>query len=304
MNLLCPLCKSNRIFTIESIETNKLFCAYNENFDIKYLFGEKIIFYCRCESCKLLFFNPPAVGDEKFYEKLQENDWYYFKYKHEYQVALRYISSKCSVLEVGSGTAFFSEYIGADRYVGLEFNDKAIERAKLNGVTLLKQPIEDHAHLAQEVYDVVVSFQVLEHVCDPASFIKGCLLALKPGGKLIIAVPSADGCFSEAVNHLLDMPPHHLTRWTHEALVSIANIYGLAIKKIEYEPVAIYHLRMVSRIFWEKKLRKIALKKNLIFDYGPTARLLGKIANALASIFPISPRNLKGHTVIAVYEKG
>ena len=304
MILLCPLCKSSYISLIELIDVNKLYIAYNKIYNIDFIFDTAVINYCKCESCKLFFFNPPAVGDGKFYEMLQTNDWYYVKDKYEYSVALKYISNKCSVLEVGSGAAFFAEYVGADRYVGLEFNDKAIARAKLNGITLLKEPIEFHAHFAQEMYDVVVSFQVLEHVLDPAAFIKGCLLALKPGGKLIVAVPSADGCFSEAVNHLLDMPPHHLTRWTHEALVSIANIYGLTIKKIEYEPVAIYHLRMVSRIFWEKKLRKIALKKKLIFDYGPTARLLGKIANALAGIFPICPRNLKGHTVIAVYEKG
>jgi SAM-dependent methyltransferase len=304
MNLLCPLCKSFYISVVEKIDAHRLCCAYYNNFNIDFKFSTDIISYCKCENCKLLFFTPSVVADKCFYEKLQDNNWYYLSEKYEYNFASKYINKDHSVLEVGSGPAFFAKQISSKRYVGLEFNDKAIERAKQNNVTLIKQSVEDYARQTQEIFDVIVSFQVLEHVSEPAAFIEGCLFALRPGGKLILSVPSVEGCFGEAVNHLLDMPPHHQTRWTYDALVSIADIYDLTIKEIEYEPIAIYHQRVISRMLWEKKLRKLTLKKRLIFDYSFSGRLLGKIANALASISSINPRKLKGHTVIAVYEKG
>jgi len=303
MNLLCPLCKSFHISVIEKIDTYELCRAYYNNFNIDFEFSTDLILYCKCESCNLLFFTPSVVADEFFYENLQDNDWYYLSEKYEYNFASKYISKDHTVLEVGSGPALFAKQISCKQYVGLEFNDKAIARAKQKNVTLIKQSVEDYARQAQRIFDVIVSFQVLEHVCDPAAFIEGCLLALRPGGKLILAVPSVEGCFGEAVNHLLDMPPHHQTRWTYEALVSIADIYSLTIKKIEYEPIAIYHQRGISRMLWEKKLRNITLKKRLIFDYSFSGRVLGKIANALASISSRNPRKLNGHTIIAVYEK-
>ena len=38
-------------------------------------------------------------------------------------------------------------------------------------------------------FDVIIASEVIEHLADPATFIKHCITKLKPGGKLILATP-------------------------------------------------------------------------------------------------------------------
>jgi 2-polyprenyl-3-methyl-5-hydroxy-6-metoxy-1,4-benzoquinol methylase len=42
----------------------------------------------------------------------------------------------------------------------------------------------------QERYDVVICSHVLEHICYPQQLLKDIMLVLKPGGKLIVALPN------------------------------------------------------------------------------------------------------------------
>lgn len=46
--------------------------------------------------------------------------------------------------------------------------------------------IEDHAEEYPNFYDVIVSSEVLEHVIDKTSFLRGCVKCLKPGGSLFL----------------------------------------------------------------------------------------------------------------------
>ena len=73
------------------------------------------------------FFSPLETGGAVLCENLQKFDWYYMEEKEEFQIAMRFVPTTGSVLEVGSGKAAFATKVGVDRYTGLEFNDKAIE---------------------------------------------------------------------------------------------------------------------------------------------------------------------------------
>ena len=108
------------------------------------------------------------------------------------------------------------------RYTGLELNSGAIAAA----VGLGTRGIQGHDRSAQcstpWQYDVVCSFQVLEHVSDIQGFLAGCLRALKTGGLLIICVPSFDSYLRYQTNALLNLPPHHLSHWSDQCLRRIA----------------------------------------------------------------------------------
>jgi len=47
-----------------------------------------------------------------------------------------------------------------------------------------------HLPFADESMDLVTSFQVLEHVANPARYLAECARVCKPGGRLVISVPS------------------------------------------------------------------------------------------------------------------
>lgn len=183
MTAQCPLCESKHIKIIETIDRKDLLQIYRYlmRIDLNYLVFQDLD-YCECQKCKLRFFHPMITGDEKFYNVLQKFDWYYMDEKEEYLYAKNYIKPMDKVLEIGSGKGAFTKHIETKDYIGLHFSEYAKILAAQNGREILNLSIEDYARKNPNSIDVVVSFQVIEHVTNPKSFIESSISALKRGG--------------------------------------------------------------------------------------------------------------------------
>jgi SAM-dependent methyltransferase len=299
----CPLCHSTHLRLIERVAGEKIIGAYRKAFDIEAGITADEVQYIRCEDCDLNFFSPPSDGPASMYVRLQEFDWYYISDKPEYTLAEKYLPPSGTVLEVGSGKAAFAGIVEKERYVGLEFNDAAIARARASGIKLLKESIEMHAASTAGQYSAVVSFQVLEHVRDPERFIAGCVDALSMGGHLILAVPDHDGLCGMAQNNILDLPPHHVSHWNERAMKRIATQFGVELIAIEREPIANYHLTWARKSIWEQRLRKLFNLKPSLLDTSVFGRAVGRISGMLAKVFKPSTANVSGHTILACYRK-
>ncbi|MEO7107240.1 MAG: methyltransferase domain-containing protein, partial [Rhodoferax sp.] len=168
-----------------------------------------------CNDCDLKWYRPAPAGDPAFYEALQQHDWYYQDDKPEYSYAAKFVRVGMSVLEVGCGKGAFTKFLpkGAS-FRGLEFNEEAVKKGRSAALRIDIESVEDHAITHAGTYDAVCHFQVLEHVTDPSQFLNACTSLLKPGGILIVAVPSEDSFLSITEGGYLNMPPHHLTRWS------------------------------------------------------------------------------------------
>lgn len=302
-NLSCPLCCAQSVDLVETISAHEIEYQYQKNFAISTNLHAEIVHYLVCNECNLGFFNPMATGTELLYEQLQKFDWYYMSNKAEFDLAKKYLPDTGSLLEVGAGKAAFSNAVGKNRYVGLEFNDEAIARASADEVILIKESIEAHAVNNKKKYKAVVSFQVLEHVPTPFSFIQGCVDSLQEGGYLILAVPNHDGLCGLAQNHLLDMPPHHVTHWSELTLKRIASLFDLELVGIECETVADYHLVWVRQMVWERRLRIFFRIQPSLLDTSYVSKFLSKVASFIAKGFPPSVDKIKGHAVVAVYRR-
>lgn len=297
----CPLCNSLNTIFCESIPVAKLNQLWAKSFKLPVIVKTSHMDYLKCQDCNLGFFSPLETGEESLYEALQQHEWYYMKDKEEFKIASTYIES-ASVLEVGAGGAAFADYVGRENYTGLEFSEAAIRQAKERGIVLIKQSVEEHAAMGKK-YDVVVAFQVLEHVSSPQAFLQGCVDCLNPGGRLIIAVPSQDSFFRFAINHCLDMPPHHVTRWSEATLRKISNIFNLKCIKIHHELVADYHERIAKSFILGASIKsKLRIKSHLIDDRFHV-KLIGRIAYELSRWVSLDLSKFNGHTIVSIYEK-
>lgn len=306
----CPACQCDNTATIAHVPTEHLIDLYDKNgVDASpYLSSVATVDMLRCAACDLRFFYPPCPADDLFYEQLQKFDWYYRSDKPEYGFAQRYIGEHERVLEVGCGSGGFRSWLPASvGYTGLEFNDEAVRKAKDAGLHVLRQSIEDHAAQILDKYDVVCSFQVLEHVPEAQSFIKACIQALKPGGKLIIAVPAEDSFLAIASNAPLNMPPHHVLRWTDLALMNLVKREDLSLVELWHEPVASFHKEWHETTLAHYYFMRLGLLKFKLIDASSLSRVLGRFfrykvirdffSSRAASRFPASQF---GHTVALV----
>lgn len=300
--MTCPLCEDKEIKIIEKVNKKDLLYLYQKitNEDFSYLI-DRDIDYCECKSCTLRFYYPLITGDEKFYNSLQKYNWYYLDEKDEFSYAKKYIKNSDLVLEVGSGKGAFAKYLSAKNYIGLDFSKNAKKLAAENGVLVENEMIQEYSKKHKSEFDVVISFQVLEHVTDPKSFIEANIEALKSGGKLIIAVPSEDSFLKYVTNGILNMPPHHVTRWSDETFHFIANKYNLTIENIYHESLQDVHKKwylhtLICNSLYGNKLISLSIWQVILNIFSSVfSRLL--ISGLKDEMLP------KGHTVLVVLEK-
>ena len=258
---------------------------------------------CRCQDCELIFYDPPVCGDEAFYNSLQKYPWYYESDKAEFAWAAARIAPGSQVLEVGAGRGAFAGFIPACDYVGLDFSTGAQQLAAAQGVAIQLVAIEDWAASHPQTYDVVCHFQVLEHIATPDSFLKACVEALKPGGKLIVSVPSDDSFIGTGRDGVLNMPPHHVTRWSDAALRQLGDSLGCTMDCLEHELVADVHKPALAATI----LRQQWFGSTKPLDDRLVARVQNRLASLAAQLLRLDRADARllgwGHTVNACYTK-
>ena len=96
------------------------------------------------------------------------------------------------LLDIGCDTGTFlktaSEQFGIVP-VGLDVSERAVQEAVQQGVEAYRSKIEDApAHLAD--FQVITAIDLLEHVPDPAAFLREVRQRLRPGGVLYLETPN------------------------------------------------------------------------------------------------------------------
>lgn len=248
----CIYCSSAELVSVEKVAAKAIVEAYDNSFNVPLstLLTDNASDFAllKCRVCDLQWFSPLVPGDGEFYENLQQHDWYYQEHKPEYDYVRKLIHEGDHVLEVGCGKGVFGHLLAKNTaYHGLEFNHAAVEKAKTSGLQVEVASIEIHADKNANSYDVVCHFQVLEHVTNPRQFLEACVQALKPGGRLIVAVPAEDSFLSLIEGNWLGMPPHHLTRWSDQALLNAFRLLHLEKIELWHESVAEIHQNLYQK---------------------------------------------------------
>ena len=311
----CPLCGSTTLKQLNSLCVADLAQIYLRAYQINVakFFGTSEISLLLCDRCDLRFYYPLVTGDAEFYEQLSVHEDYYMDDKPEFNFAKALISTEDMVLEIGGGRGAFGKSIVTENYMGLEFSRSAVVKAEQNGVRMAMESVQEHALHNRGRYDVVCSFQVLEHVSDPRGFLEAAMSCLKYGGILIVSVPSYDSFLRTAPNLVSNMPPHHVTFWSDRALFSIADILGARVTQMQHERVASYHFAWFVQCAIYCFCRRGDARRPALLNFGWRTRFLWKLALLLTRLLqPVTGLLLRGlpdeylpngHTVTLVLRK-
>lgn len=170
------------------------------------------------------------------------------------------------LLEIGCGNGFFLEKISSLGFnvEGVDINKDAISTCKSKGLNVEAVNVFD----IPKSYDVVVLFQVLEHMENAKALFDFLTTRLvRPGGHLIIAVPDPEGYLKEMETNLLDMPPHHNSCWGLETFKHLHTQFGLQLVEHKKETIRYVHYLgfLQNTINGHSRLTSITWKTKLFF---------------------------------------
>ena len=140
------------------------------------------------------------------------------------------------IIEIGSGIGNMSQFLtGRDRLV-LTDTEPAyrayLERRFADepgvSVTTLTLP-ETTPSLLKERFDTVVCLNVLEHIADDRGSLAAMRRLLRPGGHLVLLVPSVPGIYGT-----LDRKLGHFRRYTPRLLREMYAEAGFRMQALEY----------------------------------------------------------------------
>ncbi|MBI5944627.1 MAG: class I SAM-dependent methyltransferase [Chloroflexi bacterium] len=99
---------------------------------------------------------------------------------------------KFDLLDVGCFDGrFFSTLPPAFKFSGVEINPQAAEQARQKGIEIIGTDFQAIEGLPSDAFDVVTAFDVVEHITDPAGFLKQAVRVVRPGGLIIISTGNA-----------------------------------------------------------------------------------------------------------------
>ena len=269
--------------------------------------GVDVMQYWRDPVSGFAFFSPPELaGGASLYEQLQRFDWYYMQEKWEFAQALQWIRAEFEVtalLEVGVGQGFFLNQARAEGLepTGVEMNPSAAASARAMGFEVLMEPLDCiREQMGDGGWDVICSFQVLEHLADPLPFLQDAAALLRRKGVLILSVPNADVSAQldpQRERDLMDQPPHHMGHWSSAVLRYLPSVLPLKLEALAYEPLAAHHVEWFVAS-WARKWRAG-------LPQGINRLLINRWTQAFLRVsLQLGFRRLvRGHTLMALYRR-
>jgi len=101
------------------------------------------------------------------------------------------------LVEVGPGFGTFvslaQESGSFGRVLAIERTPEMAQACRDRGVRVIERAVEDVRPAEIGDADVLVSFEVIEHLFDPAGFLGGAARLLRPGGMLVLTCPNGEG---------------------------------------------------------------------------------------------------------------
>lgn len=134
------------------------------------------------------------------------------------------------ILDVGCGGGAFLERAKAHGWVacGTEFGAGPIAACRSKGIAVIEGALDPDQHPA-EGYDVICSFEVIEHVTHPQEEVGKMLQLLRPGGLLYLTVPNFN-CLARRLdqsNWSIINYPEHLNHFTPRTFHRLLHGNGL-----------------------------------------------------------------------------
>ena len=148
---------------------------------------------------------------------------------------------------------------------GLELNEVAGQRARGKGFTVYTELLEKFQ--PEELYDIVVLSNVIEHSLNPKSMLNHVHRILKAGGEILISCPNIDSWQRKVFGkywinwHV----PFHITFFSISILENLLNEVGFEVRKKKCVTPSLWTAQsMIGKLFAQKGKKNYAQRSPIL----------------------------------------
>ncbi|MFZ6011469.1 MAG: class I SAM-dependent methyltransferase [Bacteroidota bacterium] len=211
--------------------------------------------YDLCNDCRTIYMNPRAP-ENILYEFYDQSENYAFWNKHIFPASeqarkqkifvprAKRLQSYCqqqgvkggTLLEIGSAFGTFCEAAKElnyfERIIAVEPTPDLAATCRKKGIETLQQPVEQLT-LPENSVDVVASFEVIEHLGNPQTFVQQSIRYLRKGGLFICTCPNGEGLGTLVLKEKAKVVDHeHVNYFNPKSLSLLLERNGLEVLEV------------------------------------------------------------------------
>lgn len=184
-------------------------------------------------------------------------------------------------LEVGCGTGVLREQFEAETdwtVDGCDLNYSALCRITGGRGRVLYYDVTEELEQLKSAYDVIILFDVLEHIERTRPFLESTLEHLKPNGLFLVNVPALQSLYSR-----YDEAAGHVRRYNKKSLAKEFADIGLEVQDMRYWGFSLVPVLLLRKLI--QKLRSNQSSDEIIQNgFRPPREAINKMFQALMRV--------------------
>jgi 2-polyprenyl-3-methyl-5-hydroxy-6-metoxy-1,4-benzoquinol methylase len=244
---------------ILNTQTNCLIC---QSSDIKPLKGYEEVGLTKCRQCGFVFMKQVPSGEElhAHYSKYSYSREPYLSpitVKRYHELLDRfddYRKTNC-LLDVGCGVGFFLREAKSRGWqvFGTEYSDEGVKKCLEKGIEMRHGKL-DAGQFPGVTFDVITSFEVIEHINNPAEEMKEISKLLRSGGLFYVTTPNFNSISRNILKQKWNIIgyPEHLSYYTPKTLNRLMKRSGFRSQKILTTGISVTRYKTSKKVSNEK----------------------------------------------------
>jgi len=235
---------------------------------------------------------PVNMGDWWFEIATLDHFWVQRRFEVAKRLADPLLRQARHIGEIGCGNGLMQKQL-EDAYgisvTGFELNEVALRQNISRQSPLYCYNIHDRNPRFRSHFDLLILFDVLEHIADEAEFLESVKYHLAESGILLVNVPAHQLLFSS-----YDRAAGHVRRYSMRQLEDVAGLCGFRTRLASYWGFSLLPLLLVRKGVDLKREDGRA-------GFDPGSKPVNRLLSLLAKCEPI-PQTSMGTSVMAVFE--